>query len=58
MPTLDWIGKSAVVDHHRKVPYDGNICTLFEPEELNEFDWNLDSCRVKVTESEFSTELH
>ena len=21
MPTLDWIGKSAVVDHHRKVPY-------------------------------------
>jgi hypothetical protein len=21
MPTLDWIGKSAVVDHHRKVAY-------------------------------------
>lgn len=21
MPTLDWIGKSAVVNHHRKVPY-------------------------------------
>jgi len=21
MPMLDWIGKSAVVDHHRKVPY-------------------------------------
>ena len=21
MPTLDWIGKAAVVDHHRKVPY-------------------------------------
>lgn len=21
MPTLDWIGKSAVIDHHRKVPY-------------------------------------
>ena len=21
MPTLDWIGKSAVVNHHRQVPY-------------------------------------
>ncbi len=21
MPTLDWIGKAAVVNHHRKVPY-------------------------------------
>ncbi len=21
MPTLDWIGKNAVIDHHRKVPY-------------------------------------
>ncbi len=21
MPTLDWIGKNAVVNHHRKVPY-------------------------------------
>jgi hypothetical protein len=21
MPTLDWIGKKAVVDHHRDVPY-------------------------------------
>lgn len=21
MPTLDWVGKQAVVDHHRKVPY-------------------------------------
>ena len=21
MPTLDWIGKKAVVNHHRKVPY-------------------------------------
>jgi len=21
MPTLDWIGKEAVVDHHRHVPY-------------------------------------
>ena len=21
MPTLDWIGKSAVINHHRKVPY-------------------------------------
>lgn len=22
MPTLDWIGKKAVVNHHREVPYD------------------------------------
>lgn len=21
MPTLDWIGKKAVVNHHREVPY-------------------------------------
>ncbi len=21
MPTLDWIGKKAVVNHHRQVPY-------------------------------------
>jgi len=21
MPTLDWIGKQAVVNHHREVPY-------------------------------------
>jgi hypothetical protein len=21
MPTLDWIGKQAVVNHHRQVPY-------------------------------------
>ncbi|MGB8648166.1 MAG: site-specific DNA-methyltransferase, partial [Anaerolineae bacterium] len=21
MPTLDWIGKSAVVEHHKKVPF-------------------------------------
>lgn len=21
MPTLDWIGKNAVVNHHREVPY-------------------------------------
>jgi type III restriction enzyme len=36
---------------------DGDTCTLFEPEELNEFDWNLDLCSTKISESEFSTEL-
>jgi adenine-specific DNA-methyltransferase len=28
MPTLDWIGKAAVVNHHRKVPYRLLVCDL------------------------------
>jgi type III restriction enzyme len=41
----------------RLVVREGNICTIFEPEELKEFDWNLDKCSTKISESEFSTEL-
>lgn len=36
---------------------EGDTCTIFEPEELNEFDWNLDSCSTKISENDFSTEL-
>ncbi len=39
MPTLDWIGKKAVVNHHREVPYrlihcDGN-CRVGDPDAGN-----------------------
>lgn len=33
---------------------DGKRSYLFEPIELDEYDWNLDKCDVTVTESEFS----
>ncbi|MCL2305973.1 MAG: DEAD/DEAH box helicase family protein [Planctomycetaceae bacterium] len=41
----------------RLVVREGKTCTLFEPEELKEFDWNLDSCSTIINEREFSTEL-
>jgi type III restriction enzyme len=37
---------------------DGERCYLFEPEELDEFSWNLDACDPTMTEAEFSTELN
>lgn len=37
---------------------DGNRCHLFEPEELDEFTWNLDQCDTAVTEFELSTALN
>lgn len=37
---------------------DGNRCCLFEPEELDEYDWNLDQCDTAVSEAEFSTALN
>ncbi len=35
---------------------DGKSCTLFVPEELKEFNWNLDDCDTTISKSKFSTE--
>lgn len=37
---------------------DGGRSYLFEPEELDEFSWNLDRCDAVLTEAEFSVELN
>lgn len=37
---------------------DGKRCYLFEPEELDEYNWNLDACDTAITEAEFSTALN
>ena len=37
---------------------DGERCYLFEPEELDEYTWNLDQCDTAVSEAEFSTALN
>jgi len=36
---------------------DGNRLWLFEPEELDEFDWNLEGCDSALAPGEFSTEI-
>jgi type III restriction enzyme len=35
----------------------GSRYTLFEPEELDYFSWNLDACETAISEAEFSGEL-
>ena len=37
---------------------DGKRSYLFEPEELDEFSWDLDNCDAALTEAEFSVELN
>lgn len=37
---------------------DGLRCYLFEPEELDEFSWDLDSCSPVLTEADFSIDLN
>ncbi|MCC6239365.1 MAG: DEAD/DEAH box helicase family protein [Phycisphaerales bacterium] len=37
---------------------DGTRCYLFEPEELDEYTWNLDQCDAVIGETAFSTALH
>jgi type III restriction enzyme len=37
---------------------DGLRCYLFEPEELDEFSWDLDSCSPALTEADFSIDLN
>ena len=37
---------------------DGERSYLFEPEELDEYSWNLDQCDPKVSETDFSVELN
>lgn len=46
MPTLDWIGKKAVLNHHRQVPYhaDGRILAV---EYKNATDWTNDDSKEK-----------
>jgi hypothetical protein len=40
MPTLDWIGKAAVVNHHRQVGYHLLRCDReLSAGEATEFDW-------------------
>jgi hypothetical protein len=43
MPTLDWIGKKAVVNHHREVPYrlggGFRFCRLGVPCSMNTAMW-------------------
>jgi len=36
---------------------DGERCNLFEPEELDEYSWNLDRCRPEFSDAVFSIEL-
>jgi len=37
---------------------DGKRAYLFEPEELDEYSWNLDGCEAAMTEADFKTELN
>ena len=37
---------------------DGQRSYLFEPEELDEFDWGLDRCNVAMADADFSIELN
>jgi type III restriction enzyme len=37
---------------------DGLRCYLFEPEELDEFSWDLESCSPALTEADFSIDLN
>ena len=37
---------------------DGERSYLFEPEELDEFTWNLDQCDPKLSDADFSIELN
>lgn len=37
---------------------DGGRFYLFEPEELDDFSWNLDACASAISEAEFSPELN
>jgi type III restriction enzyme len=37
---------------------DARRCYLFEPEELDEFCWDLDSCSPALTEADFAVELN
>ena len=29
MPTLEWIGKSKVINHHQDVPYEGRVKCIY-----------------------------
>ena len=37
---------------------EGKRCWLFEPEELDEFSWNLDKCDPRLSEGDFSVDLN
>lgn len=39
-------------------PRNGGRCYLFEPEELDEYSWDLDRCDAAFTEAEFPTALN
>lgn len=60
MPTLDWIRKRAVLNHHREIPFHllqeesalSNL-EIFEETHFLESEWRLSDCDSALTEAEF-----